>query len=43
MAEDENLHLVPCRWSKTGWRYMQQDPSQTQYFRNPNRVNQFGY
>ena len=21
-----NLHLVPCRWERSGWRYVQKDP-----------------
>ena len=39
---DEKLNLVPSRWSHTGWKYQAKDPSQDNYFRNPNRVNQFG-
>ena len=40
---DDNLQLVPCRWSNTGWKYVQADPSRTQFFQSPNRVNSFGF
>ena len=40
---EENLVLVPCRWSHTGWKYVQRDPSATKFFTSPNRVNSFGY
>ena len=40
---EENLQLVPCRGSSTGWKYVQMDPSQERFFTNPNRVNSFGY
>ena len=40
---DENLQLVPCRWSNTGWKYVQKDPCEQQFFKNPNRVNSFGF
>ena len=36
------LHLVPCRWERSGWRYVQKDPQQHGFFSNPNRVNSFG-
>ena len=39
---NSNLHLVPSRWERSGWRYVQKDPADTQFFRNPNRVNNFG-
>ena len=39
---NNNLHLVPCRWERSGWRYVQKDPADTQFFQNPNRVNNFG-
>ena len=42
IAMNNNLHLVPSRWERSGWRYVQKDPSDTQFFRNPNRVNNFG-
>ena len=42
MNMNNNLHLVPCRWEKSGWRYVQKDPKQTNFFNNPNRVNSFG-
>ena len=37
-----NLHLVPCRWERSGWRYVQKDPQAHGFFNNPNRVNSFG-
>ena len=40
---EENLQLVPCRWSHTGWKYVQKDPAGTNFFQNPNRVNSFGF
>lgn len=39
---DQQLHLVPCRWERSGWRYVQKDPKEHGFFRNPNRVNNFG-
>ena len=40
---EENLQLVLCRWSHTGWKYVQADPGATNFFTNPNRVNSFGF
>lgn len=40
---EENLQLVPCRWSHTGWKYVQKDPGNTNFFTSPNRVNSFGF
>lgn len=40
---EENLQLVPCRWSHTGWKYVQKDPGNTCFFNSPNRVNSFGF
>ena len=37
------MHLVPCRWSKSGWKYVESDPSGTKFFTNPNRNNKMGY
>ena len=42
IAMNNNLHLVPSRWERSGWRYVQKDPGETNFFRNPNRVNNFG-
>ena len=42
-APEENLQLVPCRWSHTGWKYVQADPGATAFFTSPNRVNSFGF
>ena len=39
----DNLKLVPCRWSHTGWKYVQDDPAKTNFFSSPNRVNSFGF
>ena len=36
------LHLVPSRWNPTGWKYTNVDPSGTNFFKNPNRVNAHG-
>lgn len=40
--DGQQLHLVPCRWERSGWRYVQKDPQEHGFFRNPNRVNNFG-
>jgi len=40
---DEALLLVPCRWSNTGWKYVQTDPKAQKFFTNPNRSNSFGW
>ena len=40
---DDNLQLVPCRWAKSGWKYVQADPAKHSYFNSPNRVNSFGH
>jgi len=42
ISMNKNLHLVPCRWAHSGWKYVQADPSDTRFFQNPNRVNNFG-
>lgn len=42
IAMNSNLHLVPCRWERSGWRYVQKDPADVGFFNNPNRVNNFG-
>ena len=36
------MHLVPCRWERSGWKYVQIDPKEHNFFNNPNRVNSFG-
>jgi hypothetical protein len=36
------MHLVPCRWSRSGWKYVEVDPAGHNFFKNPNRVNSFG-
>lgn len=42
MTMNSNLHLVPSRWERSGWRYVQKDPKDVGFFNNPNRVNNFG-
>ena len=42
-AEEENLELVPCRWSNTGWKYVQKPTAKTKFFTSPNRVNSHGF
>ena len=36
------MHLVPCRWEKSGWKYVQVDPKEHNFFNNQNRVNFHG-
>lgn len=40
--QDPSMHLVPCRWSRSGWKYVEVDPKEAGFFNNPNRVNSFG-
>ena len=40
--EQPKMHLVPCRWERSGWKYVQVDPKEHNFFNNPNRVNSFG-
>lgn len=37
------MHLVPCRWSKNGWRYVEKDPHTQGFFNSPNKINSVGY
>ena len=37
--EESSLHLVPCRWSLSGWKYVKVDPQNQKYFNNPHRFN----
>ena len=37
------MQLVPCRWQKSGWKYVEVDPSSTKYFASPNRINSVGF
>ena len=37
------MKLVPCRWSRTGWKYVEADPNEHKFFGNPNRANCHGY
>merc|ERR1719498_904294 len=36
------MHLVPCRWRRDGWKYVESDPSRHNFFNNPNRINSVG-
>lgn len=36
------MQLVPCRWQKSGWKYVEVDPRETRFFASPNRVNSTG-
>lgn len=40
---DQNIKLVPCRWSSSGWKYVEDEPSEQRFFRNPNKVNIMGH
>ena len=33
---------MPCRWTRTGWKYTDVDPYNNKFFKNPNRENTFG-
>ena len=37
------MQLVPCRWSKNGWKYVEADPGHHKFFNNPNRINSVGF
>jgi len=37
------MKLVPCRWSRTGWKYVEADTSAHKFFTNQNRNNCHGY
>lgn len=34
------MQLVPCRWSKSGWKYVAATPN---FFSSPNRANSIGF
>ena len=40
--EQPTMHLVPCRWEHSGWKYVQVDPKNHNFFNNPNRINSHG-
>jgi hypothetical protein len=40
--EGGSLHLVPCRWSLSGWKYVKIDPSDHIFFNSPHRMNGHG-
>jgi hypothetical protein len=37
--EGGSLHLVPCRWSLTGWKYVKVEPGEHKFFNSPHRIN----
>ena len=41
-ADQPTMHLVPCRWEHSGWKYVQVDPKAHNFFNNPNRINCHG-
>lgn len=41
--ETSKMQLVPCRWQKSGWKYVEVDPSTTHFFGSPNRANSHGF
>ena len=43
MIIGKNMQLVPCRWQKSGWKYVEVDPQETKFFCSPNRVNSVGF
>ena len=43
VEERPELYLVPNRWSKSGWKYVEQDPIRHKFFSSPNRMNSFGF
>ena len=43
MQPKPQMSLVPCRWQKSGWKYVEVDPAASKYFASPNRVNSVGF
>jgi len=43
LFEEQEMKLVPCRWSRTGWKYVEAETKQHKFFTNPNRANCHGY
>ena len=42
-VELEQKYLVPCRWERSGWKYLKVDPKDhNSFFNNPNRKNLLG-
>lgn len=35
--------IVPCRWNKSGWKYLENQPYANNFFLNPNRENYTGF
>jgi len=44
-ALDDNIKLIPDRWSHTGWKNANTEPSEQihGFFSSPNRMNSLGY
>lgn len=42
-AAGRHMHLVPCRWQRNGWKYVEADPAAHDFFNNPNRINSVGF
>ena len=41
--EQEKKYLVPCRWKKSGWKYIQvEQKKHNDFFNSPNRRNMHG-
>jgi hypothetical protein len=36
-------YLVPCRWQKSGWKYVNVDPEKSKFFGSPNRIVNAGF
>ena len=39
---EQEMKLVPCRWSRTGWKYVEAETGNHKFFANPNRQNCHG-
>ena len=37
LVDTGEMKIVPCRWSKSGWKYIEKDPEEQKFFANPNR------
>ena len=38
----DGVKIVPCRWTNSGWKYVEDEPAKQKFFSNPNRANSFG-
>ena len=43
LGNDTEMKLVPCRWSRTGWKYVEVETNTHKFFGNINRNNCHGY